>query len=313
MEYYYEFSPSISTHNKYKIKKLGLEKALKNGTWKDYLPNSDEKPHDGNKWLDNKYGIFHFHLITKQERKSKENPTGKESDEIVIYIKLYENFVYIVGIYNHTLFRGKGLKNILSIIEREKPCYLGNNPNYKFYINQDSQSTTMDFLGADKVFEFLGLKYSPNKKLEFESAVLYILTEGLENFNIYYAIKLTHQPSKEVLERLTEAVYGFDISYKIKKSLIPEYNIWILKEKFKGITFKNNIDLYKQIIEMEINDEDYRPFYKLEAQKYAPVILKSKRTSSNYTDEDLFALMQSPKTTFDSLIDKSLPQINIKL
>ena len=76
MQYYYEFSPSVSTHNKYKIKKSGLEKALKNGTWEDYLPNSDEKPHNGNKWLDSKYGIFHFHLITKQERKSKENPTG---------------------------------------------------------------------------------------------------------------------------------------------------------------------------------------------------------------------------------------------
>lgn len=81
--------------------------------------------------------------------------------------------------------------------------------------------------------------------------------------------------------------------------MIADYNISVLKAKFKDVVFINNFDLYSKIIKTKITDDDYFNFhYKYLTEKEAPVLLKSRKHLSEYTDESLFALMQSPKTTF---------------
>jgi hypothetical protein len=303
----YIINPSIiSSHGRYKIRKSGLEKALKKGNWKAFLPESDKNKHDGNKFFDDKYGIFHFHLVPLDERKSKSNPSGKESDEIVIYIKP-NNVIYIVAISNHEFFKGKGLKNILLTIEREQPYYLGNNLNYNFHIHQNAKSTSIFSVNPETALELLGFKstYEPERILEFEAAVLYVLTENLKDFNINHAINLTNQITNDKLKYLEEVIERFVITANInrkfnKGSLIADYNISVLKAKFKDVVFINNFDLYSQIINTKITDTDYFNFhYEPFTKKEAPVLLKSRKHLFEHTDESLFALMQSPKTIFE--------------
>jgi hypothetical protein len=295
----YELSPSLSVHDKDKIKQSGILKALEDGDCGDYLPTSEDNPHQGNKNLDNKIGLFHFHLVKKNERKSKANPNGKESDEIIVYIKL-ENSIYIVRIATHNLFRnaGDGIKNILSIIEREKPLYLGNNPTYKFFINQDVKSTNMEFvnLNSNDICDIW------NMVLEFESAVLYCLTEDLKNFNIHRAIALTNNIDEKKLEYLQKVVNNFEFKYcynhHVEGSLIMPYNKDILKRKFQNIIFKDSCDLYKQIIDTKITYSDYYYFFKEITKKNAPVLFKSTKNLKDNTDENIMALLKSNKINF---------------
>ncbi len=304
MKYEYELSHSLSSEDKDEIEKSGILKSLKNGTWQDYLPTSEENSHDGNKFLDKRYGIFHFHLVKKEDRKSEENPNGKESDEIIIYIKP-NNIIYILKIATHNIFRnGEGIKNILEIIEREKPSYLGNNPTYKFFINQDVKSTNMGFINSNDIWNMLGLgEYKNERVLEFESAVLYCLTEDLKDFNIHHAIDLTNNIDEKKLEYLQEVVNNFKFKYfynhRAEGSLIMPYNKEILKTKFQNIIFKDNLDLYKQIIEMKITDADYFPYYESITKKEAPVLLKSTKNLKYNTDENIISLMKSPKINFE--------------
>jgi hypothetical protein len=147
--------------------------------------------------------------------------------------------------------------------------------------------------------------YEPERILEFEAAVLYILTEGLKDFNINRAISLTKQITNDKLEYLKEVIENFLIKASInmkfnKDSLIADYNISVLNEKFKDVTFSDNFDLYSQIIKTKFTDTDFFNFhYEPLTKKEAPVLLKSRKNLSEYTDESLFALMQSPKTIFE--------------
>ena len=176
MKYKYKLSPSLSTHDKDKIKKSGLLKALKSGTWRYYLPidNPDRKD-----ILLEKLWMGHFHLTTKKQREN-----GAESNAIVLFIidrnvrdKIDEFYVFHISDTHEgfTKYAGKScteecklhIKTALSALLREKGTYCRNNPNMIFFNKSFVQQNTIKNNCFSMAFEDKDNEVARNSFIEF--------------------------------------------------------------------------------------------------------------------------------------------------
>jgi hypothetical protein len=148
----YKLSASLSSYDKYKIRKLGLEKALGNMTWKNYLPIEKSNRAEG---LLEKLRIRHFHLTTQKQREK-----GVESDAIVLFIIDVDNSLYIFHVSDthegFTRYAGKvctenckmHIKKALDTLLREKATYCRMNPNMIFFNNAFFHKNTPENSGT---------------------------------------------------------------------------------------------------------------------------------------------------------------------